>query len=199
MVDKNIDLSANDENDNVLRYIYMLKEHLETLSLIWRGLAKDKDGDLIRVSDPYSDDDFIYEQINALTSVLNSHTFVSNVNNDERNYIILDTYAAFLSSMTRDPLIDDKRKPMMRESFFNTLILFLNIIKDGAGAQFTLGAQTGLSMDIYKKNRENVIKPFIDIPRTFGFGNKNNNNQNQNDHNNNNNNNKQYRQEEDEE
>jgi len=172
MKDENVDLSFNEDNNNVLKYIYMLKDHLENLSLIWRGLSKDKNGNIIRVSEPYSCDSFIFEQINVLSSVLNPHNFVSNIDNDERNTIILDTYASFLYSMNREPTITKRKKPMMQESFFNTLMLFLNILKGGAGAQFTLGAQTGVTMDIYKSNRENSLKPVIDIPRAFGFGNK---------------------------
>lgn len=186
MVDENINLSSNDEmddKDNVLRYIFMLQQHLENLSLIWRGLKYNRDK-LTRVSEPYASDGFIFEQVSVLSTVLNPHTFVSNITTDERNNIILDTYGSFLYAMNREPTIDNNKKAMMREGFYNTLLLFLNILRDGAGAQFTLGAQSGITHDVYSSQKQDNIKPIIDIPKAFGFRQNTNNNNNQNNNNN---------------
>lgn len=167
MTDENF--NENMSEKSALQYIYMLDEHLQNLTMMWQGLAYNSEGDLIRISEPFACDMFIYTQINALKSVLNSHTFVSNVNHEERNHIILDTYASFLWSMIREPTVEYHRMPTLRESFFNTLLLFLNIVKDGSGAEFTLGAQANIAPDIYRHQREREIKPIFDVPKAFGF------------------------------
>ncbi|MFO7814414.1 MAG: hypothetical protein R6V14_01520 [Halanaerobiales bacterium] len=169
MTDDNFNEFGESGEKNVLKYIYMLDEHLNNLTLMWQGLSYNAEGELIRISEPFACDMFIYTQINALRSVLNAHTFVSNVNHQERNHIILDTYASFLWSMNREPTVEYHRKPTLRESFFNTLLLFLNIVKDGSGAEFTLGAQSGITTDIYRHQRQKELKPLFDVPKAFGF------------------------------
>lgn len=165
--------SINTENDNVLKYIYKLKEHLENMTLFWQGLTKTQKGNLLRITDPVGPDDFIYAQMSALQSVLNPHTFVSQIpDNDEKNNIILDTFTSFLQDVEREPLFNWSRFQTAKEGFYNTLHLFLNAVQGGFGAQFTIAAQSGITSKIPVNNKEVEQVPYVDVPGIFGFKDK---------------------------
>ena len=158
------------ENDNVLKYIYKLKEHLDGITLLWQGLVKNRDGKLVRITEPIGPDDFIYSQITGLSAVLNPHSFVSKINDvNEKNNIIMDTYTAFLQSIEKEEYFNWDLFHMASESFYNTLHLFMNSLMDGFGAQFTIAAQTGITQRIPVNSKEVEKVPYMDVPGMFGF------------------------------
>jgi len=140
------------------------------MTLLWQGLAKNREGKLVRITEPVAPDDFIYSQINGLSSVLNPHNFVSKINDvDEKNNIIMDTYTAFLQSIEQEEFFNWKMFHMSQESFYNTLHLFVNSLMDGFGAQFTIAAQTGITQKIPINTKEVDKVPYMDVPSMFGF------------------------------
>lgn len=157
------------ENDNVLKYIYQLKKHLEDLTLFWQGLVKTNKGDLVRITQPIAPDDFIYSQVASLKSVLSNHNFVSQIRDDEKKNIILDTYTSFLQSIEKEEFFNWDRFDAASEGFYNTLHLFLNAVEGGFGAQFTIAAQSGITSKIPVNKAEAERTPYIDVPGIFGF------------------------------
>lgn len=164
------------ENDNVLKYIYQLKQHLENMTLFWQGLRKDSKGNLHKIPgiQPLGPDDFIYSQIAALQSVLAPHNFVSQIQKQgEKENIILDTYTSFLESIEKEEFFNWDRFHSASEGVYNTLHLFLNAVEGGFGAQFTIAAQSGITSKIPVNKQEVEQTPFVDVPGIFGFNNSN--------------------------
>lgn len=160
----------NTGEDNVLKYIYMLDKHLSRLKLNWQGLYEDRKNKMHRMDDAIGSDSFINNQINALSVVLAPHNFVSQIKKKEKGEILMDTFTAFLKAIRGEKYFSWDKLDLICESFWNTLHLFLNILEGGMGAQFTIGAQTGITKRIHREEEKEEMPVIMDMPNMFGFG-----------------------------
>ncbi len=134
--ERNIDKPTSDLFYNVSPFLDHLKQTLLGKELI--------NGKYIKTSHPQMRSELIKTMINQITSVLNTHNFHSNINDDEIRNILLQQNYAFIRILRADPSI---KKPSEVESigvFFDvTLELFIKSLKNGKGAEGVRQAMSG--------------------------------------------------------